>query len=77
MDCLETEACYMSMCHNPCEFTKACAKDTTCQAKMHRPMCTCKTGYEGNPATKCFKSPTSKVYSLYNESNFLLMCINY
>lgn len=60
MDCLENEACYMSLCHNPCEFTNACAESARCTAKMHRPICTCPMGFEGNPAIKCFKSPTSK-----------------
>ncbi|VEN46221.1 unnamed protein product [Callosobruchus maculatus] len=59
MDCLESEACYMSLCQDPCEFTDACAKTAVCQAKMHRPICTCPMGYEGNPATNCFKSSTT------------------
>ncbi|RZC36340.1 EGF 3 domain containing protein [Asbolus verrucosus] len=58
MDCLESEACYMSLCQDPCEFTNACADTAKCQSKMHRPICTCPMGYEGNPAIKCFKSST-------------------
>lgn len=50
----------MSVCQDPCEFTNACAATAKCQAKMHRPICTCPKGYEGNPAVKCFKSETSK-----------------
>lgn len=61
MDCLENEACYMSRCEDPCEFTNACADTAKCQAKMHRPICTCPMGYEGNPAVKCFKPLTSKI----------------
>ncbi|KAH1017853.1 hypothetical protein HUJ05_008447 [Dendroctonus ponderosae] len=59
MDCLESEACYMSICQDPCEFTSACAAGARCQAKMHRPICTCPMGFEGNPAIKCSKSPTT------------------
>lgn len=51
----------MSLCQDPCEFTSACAEGARCQAKMHRPICTCPMGYEGNPAIKCTKSPTSKI----------------
>lgn len=43
----------MGQCHDPCEFTNACAKTATCKAKMHRPICSCPKGHEGNPAVKC------------------------
>lgn len=56
MDCVDTEACYKSFCLDPCEFTNACASTAKCHAKAHRPICTCPSGYEGNPAVKC--SPT-------------------
>ncbi|KAJ9598210.1 hypothetical protein L9F63_011093, partial [Diploptera punctata] len=49
-DCVDTEACYKSFCLDPCEFTNACATTAKCHAKAHRPVCTCPTGYEGNPA---------------------------
>lgn len=52
-DCIETEACYRGLCHNPCEFGNVCAKTAKCKAIMHRPMCSCPNGHEGNPAIKC------------------------
>lgn len=60
-DCLDTEACFMSECHPVCGIPNTCAENADCQAKMHRPICTCKMGYEGNPAIKCFKPETSKI----------------
>lgn len=63
-DCLDTEACFMSVCQDPCEFTNACASTAKCQAKMHRPICTCPVGYEGNPAIKCSQSHPSKITTL-------------
>uniref|UniRef100_A0A182XBR0 EGF-like domain-containing protein n=1 Tax=Anopheles quadriannulatus TaxID=34691 RepID=A0A182XBR0_ANOQN len=43
----------MGLCENPCLFDGVCAETATCQAKMHRPICTCPPGHEGNPTIKC------------------------
>lgn len=69
-DCLESEACFMAVCQDPCEFTNACAETARCQAKMHRPICTCPMGTEGNPAVKCFKSQPCKILkkNLHNDN---------
>lgn len=78
MDCLDDEACFMSLCQNPCEFTSACASTAKCQAKMHRPICTCPMGYEGNPAIKCFKSQPSKITILTDSRKtalFYFICL--
>lgn len=50
----------MSECQPACDIPNTCAETADCQAKMHRPICTCKMGYEGNPAIKCFKPEPSK-----------------
>lgn len=70
-DCLESEACFMAVCQDPCEFTNACAKTAKCQAKMHRPICTCPMGYEGNPAVKCFVSQLCKILTISPNVHFI------
>lgn len=75
MDCLKSEACYMSVCQDPCEFTNVCASTAKCQAKMHRPICTCPMGYEGNPAIKCFKATPSKINTITIHSRISLLTI--
>ncbi|PNF25784.1 hypothetical protein B7P43_G12126, partial [Cryptotermes secundus] len=65
MDCVDTEACYKSFCLDPCEFTNACASTAKCHTKAHRPICTCPSGYEGNPAVKC--SPTQPLSCSSND----------
>uniref|UniRef100_A0A336MK52 CSON000396 protein n=1 Tax=Culicoides sonorensis TaxID=179676 RepID=A0A336MK52_CULSO len=52
-DCIETEACYMGLCQDPCEFRDVCAVTAQCLAKMHRPICSCPSGHEGNPMINC------------------------
>lgn len=69
-ECLDMEACYESLCQDPCEFAKACAPTAKCQAMAHRPVCTCPSGYEGNPAVKCFQSEPCKA----TKNNYCLQC---
>jgi hypothetical protein len=52
----------MSLCENPCEFAKACAPTAKCRTKMHRPVCSCPTGFEGDPAVKCVPAMPCKIY---------------
>lgn len=52
-DCIESEACYMGQCEDPCQLHEVCASTAICQVKMHRPICTCPKGHEGNPAINC------------------------
>lgn len=59
-DCIESEACYMGYCENPCHFHEACAASAICDVKMHRPICQCPTGHEGNPAINCTTPNLSK-----------------
>lgn len=48
----------MGLCQDPCEFANVCAPTAKCMAKMHRPICSCPSGHEGNPTVKCV--PTDK-----------------
>lgn len=61
-DCLDDEACYMDQCENPCNFDKVCAPTAICHAKMHRPVCSCPAGQEGNPSIKCTSVESRKDY---------------
>ena len=60
LDCIDSEACYMGFCVNPCQLHEACASTAMCQVKMHRPICMCPKGLEGNPAINCTKPKLSK-----------------
>lgn len=60
-DCIENEACYMGLCQDPCEFASVCAPTAQCQTKLHRPICSCPKGHEGNPTVKCTPIGTSKL----------------
>lgn len=43
----------MGQCEDPCQLHEVCASTAICQVKMHRPICMCPKGHEGNPAINC------------------------
>lgn len=63
----------MGLCQDPCEFRDVCATTAKCLAKMHRPICSCPSGHEGNPMVNCtaIRNETSKSFLLTLTYNFL------
>lgn len=59
-DCIESETCYMGLCVDPCQLHETCAATAICHVKMHRPICMCPKGHEGNPAFNCTTRNLSK-----------------
>ena len=51
-DCPYYLACINYSCVNPC--IGKCGINANCDVKNHRTICTCPTGYSGNPLTACF-----------------------
>lgn len=50
-ECKMNRACVNQRCVNPCP--KPCGQNTECKVINHSPVCTCRTGYSGNPFTTC------------------------
>lgn len=48
-DCSEDRACLRGICHNPCN----CGLNAECRIKNHKPVCSCRQGYVGNPEFEC------------------------
>ncbi|RZF34371.1 hypothetical protein LSTR_LSTR008910 [Laodelphax striatellus] len=48
-ECSSNETCINRMCRNPCN----CGKNAQCFVQDHRPICSCQSGYEGNPQIAC------------------------
>lgn len=48
-ECPATEACINRQCRSPCD----CGPHSTCLVKDHRAICSCESGYEGNPNILC------------------------
>lgn len=51
----------MGLCEEPCELANVCAPSAKCKSKMHRPICYCPEGHEGNPTLNCTKISLSKL----------------
>lgn len=49
-DCDVKDSCINRQCRNPC----SCGLNTECFVKNHKPICSCETGYEGNPDVACY-----------------------
>ncbi|KAF0298054.1 Neurogenic locus notch 3 [Amphibalanus amphitrite] len=50
-DCAKTLTCMDQHCVDPCEGS--CGVNTHCKVRNHSPVCSCRTGYEGDPFTGC------------------------
>lgn len=48
-ECSDQLACVSGSCRNPCN----CGENSICQVVKHKPICSCKEGYEGNPNIRC------------------------
>lgn len=50
-ECSRDQACMRNKCRDPCPGT--CGQNAECDVINHIPICSCPTGYEGDPFTAC------------------------
>jgi hypothetical protein len=50
-ECDPTKACITSKCRDPCPGS--CGVNAECRVQNHIPICTCLSGYTGDPFTQC------------------------
>lgn len=48
-DCPSERSCINAICRDPC----ACGTNAVCNVIDHKPICSCITGYDGNPDIEC------------------------
>lgn len=58
-ECLLNQACVNQKCKDPCPNT--CGLNAACQVINHSPVCSCTSGYTGDPFTRCF--PQARKYN--------------
>lgn len=58
-DCEDSHFCNPQelSCHDACSLP-VCGSGALCSSKLHRPVCSCPSGFEGNPYDTCVKSPS-------------------
>lgn len=57
-DCVANRACTQNRCQDPC--SGFCGEQADCQVINHRPTCTCRVGYIGNPYQNCHYRPEDR-----------------
>lgn len=66
-ECNRDKACILQKCKDPCPGM--CGHNANCQTMNHSPICTCTSGYTGDPFTQCYPIPSMYNYyciKLYN-----------
>ena len=60
-ECPTHLACIQQKCKDPC--IGACGIRANCQVVNHNAICSCPTGFRGDPFAQCSEIPPSKFYS--------------
>lgn len=68
-DCENNQSCINQKCVNPCPGT--CGSNSECNIINHSPICTCLTGYTGEPFVEC-KPITSKLFHDFRNLTLLI-----
>lgn len=58
-DCPQNKACLNHKCTNPCVGT--CGVSAICETINHNPICSCQSGYEGDPFTSCYLKAIAEI----------------
>lgn len=62
-ECATNRACENNKCIDPCP--NSCGQGTTCRVVNHSPICMCKSGFSGDPFTRCTFVPRKRPKLLY------------
>lgn len=54
-DCAPDRACINQKCFKPCPGP--CGQNTECRVFNHNPICSCKSGFTGDPFSRCYAKP--------------------
>ena len=57
-ECSPSQACVNLKCQDPCKDT--CGRDSECRVVGHNPICSCPSGYTGDPVTGCRIIPSKQ-----------------
>lgn len=60
-ECPSNKACINERCKDPCRGS--CGFNTECRVVSHSPVCTCTSGYEGDPFSGCVLMPCKIFYT--------------
>lgn len=58
-ECPSHKACSNQKCVDPCPGT--CGSNADCKVINHSPVCSCPSGYTGDPFTRCYAIPRKRI----------------
>lgn len=61
-DCATDKACLNQKCVNPCP--SPCGQMADCRVFHHNPICSCRSGFTGDPFTRCYSKPGERNYTI-------------
>lgn len=59
-ECPQDKACYNERCKDPCPGT--CGQNANCRVINHNPICTCLSGFTGDPFVQCVYEESKKIW---------------
>lgn len=68
-ECSSQLACINQKCKNPC--IGSCGSGADCHVISHTPMCTCLSGYTGDPFSQCIFKERKNRFSRENLSTYI------
>ena len=73
-ECSLDKACINQKCVDPCPGT--CGENARCKVVNHNPICTCSSGFTGDPFIRCIKIERKDIFKSINVFKmFLQICI--
>lgn len=66
-DCANNKACMNTKCFDPC--LNVCGINAQCRVINHLPICSCSSGYSGDPLRSCQPITSSKINNI-NSLNY-------
>lgn len=65
-DCIPNKACVNKKCSDPCPGT--CGQNARCHVTNHSPICSCPTGYSGDPFVRCLIYESMLIFKMHRTS---------
>lgn len=72
-ECASNRACIGQKCKDPCPGT--CGHNARCEVINHSPICSCKTGYTGDPFSRCYPVPRKRPEKLSFKKAYSLVIV--
>lgn len=72
--CTPNEACLNGECRNPCESPNACGLNADCSINAHKVVCSCHSGFIGDPLVECYPLQESQGCTKDSECGHRLIC---